>query len=118
MELIRRAARLMGWSGLLLVPGVAASWGLGAALGLVGGMLWALANVWALSQLTQGSLSAQPHRRWKQVCLWLIKLPLLYLVGAWLLLNPWGSPLGFLVGFSWWFVALLASAMLGVAASR
>lgn len=109
MEFLRRATRLMGWLGLILVPLAASVCGLRAAAGLLGGMVWAWANAWALTWLVDASVHAQ--RRWKRITLWIVKLPLLYLVGAACLLGPWSSPLGFLVGFSMWFVMLIVSAL-------
>lgn len=109
MEFLHRTTRLMRWLGLGLVPLVAALCGLRAAVGLLSGMVWAWANAWALSWLVQASVQTQ--RRWKQIALWIVKLPLLYLLGALFLLSPWSSSLGFLAGFSLWFVMLVVSAL-------
>ena len=116
MAYLRRTAQLMGWSGPPLVLVVASWWGLRAAVGVAGGMLWALANAFALTWLVKETLGTQHPRRWKRIALWIVKLPVLYLVGAFLLLNPWSSPLGVVVGFSWWFVVLVAGALRGVTA--
>ena len=104
----------MGGAGVLLIPSVALVWGWRATVGVVSGMVWAWANAWALTWLVHASVHTQ--RRWKQVALWIVKLPLLYLVGAFFLLSPWSSSLGFLVGFSLWFVMLVVSALHGTAA--
>ena len=114
MEFLHRTTRLMGWLGLVLVPLTAASWGLRAATGLLSGMVWAWANAWALTWLVHASVHTQ--RRWKQIALWIVKLPLLYLIGALFLLSPWSSSVGFLVGFSLWFVMLVVSALQRTAA--
>jgi hypothetical protein len=115
MEFLRRALRLAAWSSLMLVPGVAIVFGWHAAVGVASGLLWALANMWVMGRLVKTSFSAQRLRGWESVSLWILKLPFLYAVGAVLLLSPWGSPLGFLVGFSLWFVCLFVSALRGAA---
>lgn len=109
MEFLQRTTRLMGWLGLILVPLTAVSCGLHAAVGLASGMVWAWANAWALARLVRSSVHVQ--HRWKQVALWIVKLPFLYVVGALCLLSPWSSSLGFLTGFSLWFVMLVVSAL-------
>ena len=114
MEFLHRTTRLMGWAGAFLVPAVSSVWGWRVGLGVVSGMGWAWANAWALTRLV--SASFQPQHRWRQLALWVIKLPVLYLLGAWLLVSPWSSPLGFLVGFSLWFVMLVVSAARGLPA--
>ena len=114
MEFLHRTARLMGWTGALLIPLVASVWGWRATVGVVSGMGWAWANAWALTWLVNASF--QPQRRWRHIALWVIKLPLLYLIGAWFLVSPWSSPLGFLVGFSLWFMLLVVSALQRTAA--
>ena len=111
MEAIHRAARVMGWMGLLLVPAVAWLCGSRAAVGMASGMFWMLANVWTLTRLVRGSMGPQGASRWTQAALWIVKLPLLYGGGAFLLLSPWSSPLGFLAGFSLWFAALVIGAL-------
>ena len=111
MEVIRDAAYLMGWVGLFLIPVVAVLWGVHVAVGVASGMLWALANMLVLAKLIKGSLSAPGLSRWRRAVLWVVKVPLLYLVGAFLLLSPWSSPLGFLFGFSLWFLMLVIGAL-------
>ena len=114
MDFLRRTTHLMGWFGLVFVPLTAAWFGLRAAVGLGSGMVWAWANAWALSWLVRSAMHTQ--RRWKQIALWIVKLPLLYLIGALFLLSPWSSSLGFLAGFSLWFVMLVVSALQGAVA--
>ncbi len=116
MEFLRRTVRLIAWLSLALVPGTAAVWGPRAAVGVAGGMAWAVANTWALAWLVQASLDGARSPWWARAGLWVLKVPLLYAVGAALLLTPWGSPVGFLAGFSLWFVCLVASALRGAAA--
>ena len=111
MEALHRATRLMALTGLWAVPAAAwlGGWRVGA--GLASGMLWAFANAWTLRQLVRSSLSSQRVSRVQQVLLWAVKFPVLYGVGAILLLSPWSSPIGFLVGFSLWFVLLVVDAV-------
>ena len=116
MDTIRYTARLLSWTGLFVVPVVAGVWGLRAAAGVASGMLWGLANVWALSRLVAGALGPRRAPLGIQVALWVVKIPLLYAVGAFLLLSPWGSPIGFLVGFSCWFALLFVGALRGAPA--
>ena len=113
MEAIRRAARLLVWVAVFLIPVVASVYGGRAAVGVAGGMLWALANIWVLGRLIKGSLDVPRLPRWRHAVLWVVKIPLLYLLGALLLLSPWSSPVGFLAGFSLWFVMLVIGALRG-----
>ena len=115
MDPIRSATRLMGYTGLVLVPLAAWVGGWRAAIGLASGMGWALANVWVMAHLVTGSLGQPRTSRWRQAVWWVVKLPLLYVLGGWLLLAPWSSPVGFLVGFSVWFVMLVVGALRGAA---
>jgi len=111
MEFLRDAARLMGWSGAVLVPIVGLRVGWTHAVGLAGGIAWVLLNAWVMSRLIQEAfVSGRPRSR-RALGFWLLKLPTLYAVAAVLLLSPWSSPVGFLAGFSWWFVTLLISAL-------
>ena len=108
---MRYAVRWMGWSAVALVPAAGALAGWRAAAGLAGGMLWALANVWTLRR-TLGPLATGARRHWWQHAgWWCLKVPVLYALGGLLLLSPWGSPIGFLAGFSWWFVVLCVGAL-------
>ncbi|MBI2105075.1 MAG: hypothetical protein HYT90_05840 [Candidatus Omnitrophica bacterium] len=116
MEFLRRTVRLIAWSSLFLVPGTAAVWGPRAAVGVAGGMSWAVANAWALSGLVHASLGEARSPWWARAGLWILKVPLLYAVGAVLAVSPWSSPVGFLAGFSLWFVGLVASALREAAA--
>lgn len=81
------------------------------AVGLASGMLWALANAWALSQLVHVSLNGRRISWQTRVLWWIVKIPGLYALGASALLCPWSSPVGFLIGFSLWFVALIVGAL-------
>ena len=101
----------MAWAGLCLVPAAAWVGGWRAVVGLTGGMLWALTNAWTLRWLVSGSLGSQRVSRGRWTLLWAVKLPLLYGVGALLLVSPWSSPVGFLIGFSSWFVLLVVGAL-------
>ena len=116
MEFLQRTTRLVGWSGVILVPLVGLVWGARDAVGLASGLLWALANVRVLTWLVEAALDAKPQSRWSRLGMWVVKIPVLYVVVALLLLNPLGSPLGFLVGFSLWFLMLCVSALRGAAA--
>ncbi|MBI2495586.1 MAG: hypothetical protein HYY90_04170 [Candidatus Omnitrophica bacterium] len=116
MPFLTRAFRLMGILSAALLPIVAWTWGWRAAIGLAGGMLWALANVWVNGMLVKPIGSPQRRRWWKTASLVALKVPVLYVIGAALLLGSWSSPIGFVVGFSLWFVALGLGALRGVAA--
>lgn len=81
-----------------------------AAVGTAGGMAWALANVAVLGALV-ASVTSRPSAPWStRVGLLVVKLPVLYAAGALLAVSPWSSPVGFLIGFSLWFVLLVVSA--------
>ncbi|MBI3009873.1 MAG: hypothetical protein HYY57_02685 [Candidatus Omnitrophica bacterium] len=52
------------------------------------------------------------------LALWCIKLPILYGIAAVLVVSAKVSPIGFLLGFSLWFVLLMAVAFRSVLVSR
>ena len=116
MQFLTRALRLLGILGVAMPPMVAWMWGWRAGLGLAGGILWALANIWVIGMLVKPLGSSQRRRWWKTASLFALKVPVLYTIGAAFLLSPWSSPLGFVVGFSLWFVALGLGALRGAAA--
>ena len=111
MQILSHAVRRIGVLSLVLLPMAVWLVGWRAAIGLASGMLWAFANAWVLRRLVRFSLSSQRVPRGRQVLLWAVKFPVLYGVGAILLLSPWSSPIGFLVGFSLWFVLLVIGAV-------
>jgi len=111
MGFVRAANRLALVTGLLLAPLAAVVWGGRAAVGLLAGLAWTLANMRLIAALSTFTLRRRLGRnRWKAAALWIVKLPVLYGLGALCLLSPWSSPVGFLAGFSLWFVALVAGA--------
>jgi len=118
MEFLHRTVRLIACSSLLLVPVTAAVWGPRAAVGLAGGMAWAVANTWALTGLVHASVGDSRAPWWARAGLWVLKGPLLYAAGAALAVSPWSSPVGFLAGFSCWFVCLVLSALRAASPSR
>ena len=99
-----------------MLPMVAWALGWRIAVGLAGGILWALANIWVIGMLVKPLGSPQPRPWWKTAGFIVLKVPVLYAVGAVLLISPWSSPLGVLAGFSLWFVTLCLSALRGAAA--
>lgn len=108
----------MWWSSLVLVPSVALGCGPRTAVGFSGGLLWSLANVWVMMGLTKPLASPRRIPAWKTAGLWLVKGPVLYAIGAILIVSPWSSAIAFLAGFSWWFVLLVVSAIRVAAGSR
>lgn len=116
MEFLRCAVRLASWSAIVVLPVVALAFGWRAAIGVGGGLVWASANAGALAWLVRVLFDAHHAPWWVRTGLWALKLPLLYAVGALLVLSSWSSPVGFLVGFSLWFVLLFVSALRGAAA--
>ena len=110
MPFVRDAIPIMIGAGVVIVPLAARILGAQTAVGLASGMGWALANVWALAALVTTSTGARHVRFLQYAGLWILKLPLLYTIGGFLALSPWSSPVGFLAGFSLWFVCLMISA--------
>ena len=120
MDFIRRAAWLALGVGLAMAPIVWWLFGVRAAVGVVAGLGWAVGNMWVLARLICSSVVSvvvftRPRRR-VRVSLWLLKGPVLYALGAWLVVSRWSSPLGFLIGFSMWFVLLIVGALIPRAA--
>ena len=116
MQLLSRALQLIGPLSVVVLPMAAWTLGWHVAIGLAGGILWALANAWTIGKLVKPLVSLQHRRWWKTMGLFILKIPVLYAIGAVLLLSPWSSPLGFVAGFSLWFVVLCLSALRGAAA--
>ncbi|MBI4341616.1 MAG: hypothetical protein HY598_04980 [Candidatus Omnitrophica bacterium] len=116
MVFVTETVHAMTWASLIMVP---VAWLLGgpkAAIGVAGGMLWSLANVGALALLAR-IMMGTPRLSWPaHLGLWIVKIPLLYILGGVLAVSPWSSPVGFLVGFSLWFVLLMIIAARRVAA--
>ena len=118
MAFLRSASHLAWGSLLVFTPLAALAWGWRAGVGFACGVLWSLANVWIITSLTRPLV--HPHRMpiWNTAGLWVVKVPVLYAVGAMLILSPWSSGLAFLAGFSWWFVLLIVSAMRAIKGPR
>jgi hypothetical protein len=111
MEFLHRAVRLTLLISGIGVPLAVVVVGVPFALGLLGGVVWSLANLWVLKALMVRTISPPPgSRRWQNAMLFVVKFPLLYAVGGWLLLSSWGSPVGFVIGFSLWQACLVLSA--------
>ena len=117
MDIIRQTIRFFGWTALVLGLLTAVLFGMRAVVGLESGMAWALANVWALKRLIGGTVSASKVGFWTCAALWIVKFPVLYGLGAVLLVSSWSSSVGFLVGFSAWFLLLWINALRHVRSS-
>jgi len=112
MDFLYRAVRLTLLISLVVIPVSAPVVGVRFAIGFLAGALWSLANLWALKALITRSFGFSRKPRWQKITLAVVKFPLLYAVGCWLLLSSWSSPVGFLVGFSLWQICLVVSAAL------
>ena len=85
-------------------------WNTRAALGVIAGGFWNLANLWCLERVLSAWLQPQPSRR--RALGWvLVKFPLLYLLAFMLLRVSFVSLVGFGIGFTvvlvvaiWWFI--------------
>ena len=74
-------------------------WNARAAVGVVTGGLWSLANLWCLERLLSAWLRPQPSRR--RALGWvLVKFPLLYFIAFMLLRASFMSLVGFGIGFT------------------
>ena len=117
MELVQRAIRLMVWTALGLIPAAGLVGGLRVSVGVAGGIAWILVNMWALSRLLQPLTSGVPRRAMAHLGWWVLKLPVLYGAAVILLVSPWSSAVGFVIGFSMWFLVVWLCALRGVRAS-
>ena len=111
MDIVTQTSRRMMWCMAVLVPATWLTFGWRHAVGVGAGMVWSLANAWALTRLVRGSLASPQLPRWRQTAWWVVKLPLLYGVAALMLVSPWSSAVGFLTGFSSWFVFRVTGAL-------
>ena len=111
MDILHDALRGVMLLGMLAAPLAAGLFGWRAGVGVAGGITWAVANVWVLAKLVTTMVGASKRPWWQGAWWWVLKLPVLYGIGAVLLVSSWSSPIGFLVGFSLWFVAVVACAV-------
>ena len=111
MDSVRQTARAVGWAAILLAPCATALFGWRAGVGLVSGVGWMLLNVWVMRRLIEGGGGASRASRWSQAGWWMVKVPVLYALAAFCLVHPWSSPIGFLAGFTMWFVILWVQAL-------
>ena len=111
MPFLRNTVQLVAWSSIALVPFIFIVFGARATIGFASGTLWAMANMWAITKLTCATITSSRPSKWRLVFLWVLKMPLLYIVAALLIISPWSSPIGFLAGFSFWFLSLVISAL-------
>lgn len=111
MEIMRQTTRVMRWVVLVVVPATALAFGLRVAVGWLVGALWIMANLWIIGQLVAPLASRQARGFWRQVGWWVMKIPVLYGVGAMYLVSPWGAPIAFLMGLSTWFVVVWINAL-------
>ena len=103
--------RRMGWVSLVALPGAWCCFGFHSMVGVGSGILWACANATITAKLIAVGFNGSHLPWWLSVALWVLKLPVLYGFLVLCVISPWGSPIGFLVGFSLWFVVLMASAI-------
>lgn len=111
MEFLHDTMRLMGWTALIGLPAAAWLGSLRLAMGLAAGMGWAMANAWVMGRLIGQLMSDTRPRRVTRVAWWMLKLPVLYGVAGVLIVSPWSSAIGFVMGFSLWPVLLVVSVL-------
>ena len=117
MELVQRAIHLMGWTALGLIPVAGLVGGFRVAIGLAGGIAWTLVNVWVLGRLLQPLTHGIHRRAMAHLGWWILKVPVLYGAAGILLVSSWSSAVGFIVGFSMWFLVVWLCALCGAEAS-
>lgn len=92
------------------LPVACAFGGAPGAVGLLGGVGWALVNHWVWRGLSSAWLRGE--RRASRWGAWFfLKVPLLYLLAGALIVHPASSPVGFLVGATFWFAAIWLAAV-------
>lgn len=111
MELLIRQSRRIGWVSLVVLPGMCLCFGVRSMIGVGSGILWALANAVVTARLIAAGFGGSHLPWWRNAVLWAVKVPALYGLVVLCVISPWSSPVGFLVGFSLWFVVLVASAI-------
>ena len=114
MTFVANTVRLVAWSAAAGLPVAALLFGWRIAIGIAGGLGLAIANAWALNGLTQTMFSPDHSGWWNKAGWWVMKIPVMYGLVGLLLLSPWSSPIGFLIGFSLWFGFLFAAALRSV----
>lgn len=111
MDFVHQTTRAVGWAAVLLAPCATALFGWRAGVGLVSGAGWMLLNVWVIGQLIHHGMLASRQTIWSRLGWWAVKVPVLYALAACCLVAPWSSPIGFLAGFTMWFVVLWVQAL-------
>lgn len=88
-------------TGVALAWLVAARWNLGAGIGWVLGCLWSLANLYAISLVVRATMSGGKGRNIRLPLVLLVKLPVLYGLGFFVLTIDRLPTVAVLSGFTW-----------------
>ena len=107
LDFITRILKTTFFLTILVALFAASYYNIQFAEGLVAGSFWNLINFWLIQKLIIGLLSNKPRETGKLVGLVLIKFPLLYGVGLWILLTGKFTAGSLLCGFSLLFVVLI-----------
>tara|TARA_B100000949_G_scaffold176320_1_gene157096 strand:+ start:321 stop:740 length:420 start_codon:yes stop_codon:yes gene_type:complete len=94
--------RIIKWSLILTVvlsPFVVQAFGFDVGLGIMAGAGWGIASLWLLKLMVTNAFAKQAEKK-KMLLLFLLKFPVLYLAGFFLMFYAKIHPIGALVGFS------------------
>ena len=81
------------------------------SLGIFVGTLWGIVNLWLIRQFVVGYITAADRNAGRLALFAIIKFPVLYAVGFFLLRLGWFPVLSFVVGFSLIFVVIFFKAL-------
>ena len=111
LDFINRVARTSVLLAVIQIPFVIVYYDWRFAIGVLLGCLWNAANLMLLKYLITGLISPSPGGKRNLLLLGLVKFPLLYAIGYFLLKFDYFSPDSLLVGFTVIFLVALLKAL-------
>ncbi len=97
-------------TGLVLALPISLYFGMETGGGWIAGLVWSLVNLVFLSQVIKGVVTADDRQLGPIMIALLVKFPILYVSGFFLLRSEWFSVLGLVLGFSWPLVVMVLKA--------
>ncbi|MFQ5510246.1 MAG: hypothetical protein ACE5EO_00200 [Candidatus Krumholzibacteriia bacterium] len=101
LEFLQRVRKTSIVTGLVVLPVVSAYVGLAAGVAWALGVTWSLVNVYVIGLLVRFAYTDGKKERLRAALLFVVKIPVLYLIGYLLLRSDRLPDPGLLAGFMW-----------------
>jgi hypothetical protein len=111
LEFLYRVRKTSIISALLLFPAIAAYLGIAAGASLLLGCAWSLANLFFIALLVRTMCANPENKRFRLALILMVKMPVLYACGFFLLKSGWLTVSGLLAGFMWPLFIITLKAM-------